>query len=52
MVQCRCIEQSLEERLAVEASRLREQAKETPPGIEREGLLRRARQCEASSQVS
>ncbi|MCP3400199.1 hypothetical protein [Bradyrhizobium sp. CCGB20] len=44
--------QSLEERLAGEAIRLRQKAKDTPPGIERDQLLRRARQCETGSHVS
>jgi hypothetical protein len=43
---------SLEVRLAEEAKRLREQAKETPPGIEREHLLRKARQAETGSHMS
>jgi hypothetical protein len=34
---------SLEERLAQEAERLREQAKQLPAGAERETLLRKAR---------
>lgn len=38
--------QSLEERLAQEAERLREQARQAAPGPEREELLRRARQAE------
>ncbi|WP_082813686.1 hypothetical protein [Bradyrhizobium sp. DOA1] len=44
--------QTLEERLALEAARLREQAQAAPPGIEREHLLRRARQCETGSHMS
>ncbi|WP_247328292.1 hypothetical protein [Bradyrhizobium sp. 21] len=44
--------QSLEDRLAQQAERLREQAKEVPPGIEREQLLRRARQAETGSHMS
>ena len=44
--------QSLEERLAEEAKRLREEAKLLPPGIVREECLRRARQCETGSHVS
>ncbi|WP_082813659.1 hypothetical protein [Bradyrhizobium sp. DOA1] len=43
---------SLEERLAAEAIRLREQAKGTPPGIAREELLRKARQAETGSHMS
>jgi hypothetical protein len=37
---------SLEESLPEEAKRLRKQAQGTPPGIERERLVRRARQLE------
>jgi hypothetical protein len=37
---------SLEERLAEEARRLREEAEELPPGPTREGLLRKARENE------
>nr|WP_092191725.1 hypothetical protein [Bradyrhizobium sp. cf659] len=43
---------SLEERLAREAERLREQAKELPHGPERETLLRKARQAETGSHMS
>ncbi|WP_354220614.1 hypothetical protein [Bradyrhizobium sp. F1.4.3] len=43
---------SLEERLAQEAQRLREQAKRLPPGSEREILLRKARQAETGSHLS
>ncbi|MFT4116593.1 MAG: hypothetical protein QM712_07660 [Bradyrhizobium sp.] len=42
----------LEERLAEEAQRLREAAKDIAPGIDREHLLRRARQCETGSHIS
>jgi hypothetical protein len=41
----------LEKRLAEEAQRLRDQAKGTPPGIERERLVRRARQAETGSHM-
>jgi hypothetical protein len=44
--------QILEERLAEEAERLRKEAKGTPPGIERERLMRRARQAEPGSHMS
>jgi hypothetical protein len=44
--------QSLEERLAQEANRLREEAKLLPPGGEREALLRKARQAETGSHMS
>jgi hypothetical protein len=43
---------SLEERLAEEAKRLREDAKSLPPGAEREALLRKARQAETGSHMS
>ena len=43
---------SLEDRLAAEARRLRQEARQLPPGIEREKLIRRARQAEAGSHVS
>lgn len=44
--------QSLEERLAQEAKRLREEAKSLPPGAGREALLRKARQAETGSHMS
>jgi hypothetical protein len=37
---------SLDQRLAEQAKRLRDQAQNVPPGIEREKLIRRARQAE------
>ncbi|MGM4870546.1 MULTISPECIES: hypothetical protein [Bradyrhizobium] len=43
---------SLEERLAEEAKRLREQAKTLPHCPQREDLLRRARQAETGSHMS
>jgi hypothetical protein len=43
---------TLEERLATEAKRLREQAKALPPGPDRDILLRKARQCETGSHMS
>jgi hypothetical protein len=43
---------SLEERLAEEAERLREEAKSLPPGAARETLLRKARQAETGSHMS
>ncbi|MFT4118137.1 hypothetical protein [Bradyrhizobium sp.] len=43
---------SLEERLAAEATRLREKAREASPGLEREQLLRKARQAETGSHMS
>jgi hypothetical protein len=44
--------QSLEERLVEEADRLRNEAKGTPPGFEREELIRRARRAEAASHMN
>ena len=44
--------QSLEERLAEEAKRLREEAKSLPPGAAREALIRRARQAETGSHMT
>lgn len=43
---------TLENRLAAEAERLREQAKLLKPGAVRDELLRRARQCETGSHMS
>jgi len=43
---------SLEKRLAQEARRLREEAERLPPGVGRDQLLRKARQCETGSHVS
>jgi hypothetical protein len=43
---------SLEQRLRVEAKRLREQAKTLPHGALREQLLRKARQAETGSHIS
>jgi len=43
---------SLEERLAKEATQLRKQAQGTPPGIERERLVRRARQAETTTRMT
>ncbi|WP_246784449.1 MULTISPECIES: hypothetical protein [unclassified Bradyrhizobium] len=42
----------LEERLAKEAQRLREEAQSLPPGFRRDQLLRKARQCETGSNLS
>ncbi len=42
----------LEEGLPGEAKRLRKQAQGTPPGIERERLVRRARQLETTSHMN
>ena len=43
---------TLEDRLAQEAERLREEAKKLPHGPEREILLRKARQAETGSHIS
>ena len=44
--------QPLEQRLSEEAANLRKQAQGTPPGIERERLIRRARQAETASHMT
>lgn len=44
--------QSLEERLAEEAKRLREQAKLLRPSAARDELIRKARQAETGSHIS
>jgi hypothetical protein len=44
--------QPLEERLAEEAKRLREQAKLLKPGAVRDDLIRKARQAETGSHMS
>jgi hypothetical protein len=44
--------QSLEERLAQEAKRLREEAKLLPPGALREELIRKARHAETASHLN
>ncbi|WLB58989.1 MULTISPECIES: hypothetical protein [Bradyrhizobium] len=43
---------TLEERLALEAFRLREAPKLLPPGIERERAVRKARQAETGAHIS
>jgi hypothetical protein len=43
---------SLADRLADECIRLRKEARGIPPGIERDRLLRRARQAETGSRIS
>jgi len=43
---------ALQERLAAEAQRLRDEAKKLKPGAEREALLRLARQAETGSRMS
>jgi hypothetical protein len=45
-------ETSLEQRLADEASRLREQARLLPPGPVREATIRKARQAETGSHLT
>ncbi|AWL95594.1 MULTISPECIES: hypothetical protein [Bradyrhizobium] len=42
----------LEIRLAVEAERLRAEARSLPPGAARDEMLRKARQAETGSQMS
>jgi hypothetical protein len=42
---------TLEERLAEEAKRLKELANSLPPGVERDGLIRKARQAETASHL-
>ena len=42
----------LEEGLAKQALRLREEARGTPPGVARERLIRLARQAETGAQIS
>jgi hypothetical protein len=39
-------------RLSEEAQRLRKEARGIPPGVERDGLVRRARQAETASRMS
>jgi hypothetical protein len=41
----------LDQRLTEEAERLRKEARGTPPGFERERLIRRARQVETTAQM-
>jgi hypothetical protein len=43
---------SLEERLAKEAAQLRKQARGTPPGVERDLLVRKARRAETASHMT
>jgi hypothetical protein len=43
---------SLEDRLSIEAKRLREQAELLPHGVLRDEVLRRARQAETGSHMS
>jgi hypothetical protein len=41
----------LDQRLTEQAERFRKEARGTPPGIERERLLRQARQCETAAHI-
>ena len=41
----------LDQRLTEEAQRLRKEARGTPPGFERQQLIRRARQAETAARV-
>jgi hypothetical protein len=41
----------LDQRLEEQAERLRKEAKGTPPGVEREKLIRRARQAETAAHI-
>ncbi|WP_445220682.1 hypothetical protein ACKWRH_11950 [Bradyrhizobium sp. Pa8] len=43
---------TLDQRLEKQAKRLREEARGTPPGIERERLIRRARQAEVAAHIN
>lgn len=42
----------LDKRLSQEAERLRCEARNTPPGVEREQLVRKARQAETAARMS
>ena len=42
---------SLEQRLKDQAKRLRDEARGTPPGVERESLIRGARHAEAAAHM-
>jgi hypothetical protein len=42
----------LDKRLTEEAARLRKEARGTPPGVERDMLIRSARQAETASRMS
>lgn len=42
----------LDKRLAEQAERLRKEARGIPPGIEREKLIRRAKQAETASHIN
>jgi hypothetical protein len=53
-MQRRCVkhETSLEERLASQGRRLRDEARMLPPGAEHDDLIRRARQAETASHIN
>ena len=42
---------TLDERLAEQARRMRDEAQNVPPGLEREKLIRRARQAETAARM-
>lgn len=42
----------LDKTVCVEAERLRKEARGTPPGVERDRLIRRARQAEAACRIT
>jgi hypothetical protein len=44
--------QLLEDRLGIQAQRLRKEARGTPPGVEHERLIRKARLAETGSHLS
>ena len=53
MTECHLVQTPLlEQRLAQEAVRLRNEARGTPHGVERERLIRKARQIETASHLS
>ena len=54
MLQCRRVQHTspLEERLERMAQQCREKAKTLPPGLEREEMIRKARQAETASHLS
>ena len=47
----RPFKQTDKQRLSEEATKLRKEARGTPPGVERERLIRRAQDTESASQV-
>jgi hypothetical protein len=44
--------QTDKQRLSEEAAKLRKEARGTPPGVKRDGLIRRAQDTESASQVT